>query len=125
MPQSRLECSRAVADRLDGPAFFGALHQALVEIVNAGLTACKSRVCVVEQLHIADGAAVRELAALEIALLAGRTAEQKTRLGETALTLLRDALAPVSAETEVHLSVRLVDVEHADYFKVVDGPAQA
>lgn len=125
MPQSRLECSRAVADVLDAPRFFTALHKALVEIVGAGLSACKSRVCVVEQVYIADGAAPRELAALEIALLAGRTVEQKARAGEAVLALLREALAPVSATSEVHASVRLVDMDHGDYFKAIDGPDAA
>lgn len=125
MPQSRLECSRVVADRIDAPRLFGALHQALVDIAGASLTACKSRVSVVEAVTIADNTRPRELAALEIVLLAGRTAEAKTALGERALALLSDALAPVLAEVEVHLSVRLVDMDHADYFKTIAGPEDA
>jgi 5-carboxymethyl-2-hydroxymuconate isomerase len=122
MPQSRLECSRAVADRLDAAALFADLHRTLVDIAGAGLGACKSRLCVVEGLYLADGTQPRELAALDIGLIAGRSAAVKAALGDAVLALLRHHLAAVIAERETHLSVRLVDMAPTDYFKTVLGP---
>lgn len=119
MPQSRLECSRALADRLDGAALFAELHDILVEELDAGLGACKSRISVVEQVRLADGAVPRELAALEIAIIAGRSDEAKKRAGDRVLDLLSRHLAPVIAECEVHLSVLLVDMAPTNYFKTV------
>lgn len=117
MPQCRLETSRRLADRLDGGALFAPLHSMLVDLVQAKLGACKSRIVVIEGVHVADGAADNDMAHLEIGLLAGRTPEQKTALGSQALELLRETFAPIADGLNVSLSVRIVDMDHATYFK--------
>lgn len=117
MPQCRLETSRRLAERLDAAALFAPLHTMLVDLVQASLGACKSRIVVIEGVHVADGAAANDMAHLEIGLLAGRTPEQKTELGTKALELLRAAVAPIADGLDVSTSVRIVDMDHATYFK--------
>ncbi len=125
MPQIRLECSRAVADRLDSAALFAALHKVMVDEAGASLSACKSRIQVVEQVFLVDGAAPRELVNLQVGLIAGRTEAVKAEAGEQALALLRKYLAPLIEEVEVHFSVLLVDMAPTDYFKATVGPTKA
>ena len=123
MPQIRLECSRAVADRLDAPALFAALHGVMVDEAGATLSACKSRIQIVEQVYLVDGAAPREMANLQIGLIAGRTEAVKKAVGQACLEHLKTALTAVGQETELHLSVLLVDMAPTDYFKTTVGPA--
>lgn len=119
MPQVRLECSRRLAGLVDTGEMFSVLHATLVETVNAGLSACKSRLSIIENVYIQDGADSRDMAHLEIGLLPGRSAEQKTALGTAALELLRTRIAgPGSAKgLEVSVSVRLYEMDAATYFK--------
>lgn len=119
MPQVRLETSRRVCDAFDSAPLFAALHPMLVEKVKATLEACKSRVAVIEQTHIAEGSADRDMMHLEIGLIAGRTPEAKKDLGTAVLALLRDHAAAVEAKTGLRISttVRLVDMDPIGYFK--------
>lgn len=127
MPQVRLECSQRLSDLVDTGRFFAALHETLVLTVNATLGACKSRLSVVEGVHIADGAANRDMVHLEIGLLPGRTADQKTQLGVAALDHLKTLVAApgTNAGLEIHVSVRLFDMDAVTYFKDVVLPETA
>ncbi|SIT19219.1 5-carboxymethyl-2-hydroxymuconate Delta-isomerase [Insolitispirillum peregrinum] len=119
MPQIRLECSREMADALDTASLFASLHTLVIEKANATLAACKSRVAVIDKVYVADGAADRDMAHLDIGLLTGRTPEVLTAVGSEALALLRQHVAPVAEAKglRVETSVRLVDMPPALYFK--------
>lgn len=117
MPQIRLECSQKMADALDSAPLFKALHELVVEKAGASLSACKSRVAVVQDLYVVDGAPDREMVNLEIGLLSGRASDVLTEVGSTALALLNSHVAAVAGDLRVETSVRLVDMPPALYFK--------
>jgi 5-carboxymethyl-2-hydroxymuconate isomerase len=117
MPQIRLECSEKLAKALDSAALFQALHQLVVEKAGATLGACKSRIAVVQDVYVADGAPDRDMACLDIGLLSGRTPEVLTEVGTAALSLLQSHVAAAAGQARVETSVRLVDMPPALYFK--------
>jgi 5-carboxymethyl-2-hydroxymuconate isomerase len=117
MPQIRLECSQQMADSMETQAFFKSLHDLVVSKAEASLGACKSRVALVQDVYVADGAPNRDMVNLEIGLLSGRTPEVLTEVGSTALALLNAMVAQAAGERQVETSVRLVDMPPSLYFK--------
>lgn len=119
MPQIRLETSRRLASVAPVRRLFADLHEMLVGTVNASLEACKSRLVVIEEVHISDGKPGQDMAHLEIKLLAGRTPEVKTAAGDKALAMMEAAFGPYTADGKVNISVEIVDMNPATYFKKV------
>jgi 5-carboxymethyl-2-hydroxymuconate isomerase len=117
MPQIRLECSQQMADSLETQDFFKAVHDLMVSKAGASLGACKSRVAIVRDVYVADGAADRDMVNLEIGLLSGRAPDVLSEVGATALSLLNALVASAATDRRVETSVRLVDMPPALYFK--------
>jgi len=84
MPQITVDYSAP----LDRRGFALALHPVVVETVGASLGACKTRFREVEELVVGDGGTDDAIVHVDIALLAGRTAEAKARLARAVLELV-------------------------------------
>jgi len=78
----------------------------------------KSRAIALDSFAIGTAAAPRAFAHVRIALLAGRSAEQRKTLADTALAAL-SATLQAPAGTEVQLSVETVDLDRPSYAKAV------
>lgn len=115
MPQTRLHVTPALQAHLDLPKLFLALHRDLVALAGAGLADCKSLVFTANATFIADGTPVQEMAHLEIGLLSGRAPDILRAVGERALALLEAAVPSDFMGAQV--SVRLVEMDRATYFK--------
>ncbi|WP_395943546.1 5-carboxymethyl-2-hydroxymuconate Delta-isomerase [Brevundimonas sp.] len=117
MPQITLEYTRHHAEA-DWPPVALQIHQAAVEGVGAGLSACKTRLVALDKVVIADGAPRHAMVACRIGLMPGRTSEQKIALSETVLDLLTTALGSPADPTQV--SVEVFDLNET-YRKVTVG----
>ncbi|MFI8516648.1 5-carboxymethyl-2-hydroxymuconate Delta-isomerase [Streptomyces sp. NPDC085481] len=109
MPQITVDYSAP----LDRRGFALALHPLVVETVDARLDACKTRFREVEELVVGDGATHDTVVHVEIALLAGRTAEAKARLAEAVIALVP---AHLKEREGVHVSAEVRDLD-ASYAK--------
>ncbi|MEV3853422.1 5-carboxymethyl-2-hydroxymuconate Delta-isomerase [Streptomyces sp. NPDC050095] len=110
MPNITVDYSADLDDRLDRAGLAGAVHQACVDTVAARTAACKTRFRPAAETVVGDGAEGAHVVHIEIALLAGRTAEAKTALTESVLALLP---AHLKQPDGVHLSVEVRDLEPA------------
>ncbi len=116
MPQITLEFSSRL-DQADWRAVAVDVHAACVDIAQAKLSTCKTRLVRLEHVVIADGAPDQAMAHCEIRLLPGRTPEQKSRLSDRTLEHLQSALSehpgPLSISCEV------LELDGGTYRKVV------
>ncbi|MET9956072.1 isomerase [Streptomyces sp. NPDC006339] len=93
---------------LDRRGFARALHPLVVETVDAGLDACKTRFREVEELVVGDGGTHDVIVHVEIALLAGRTEEAKARLARAVVELVP---AYLKEREGVHISAEVRDLD--------------
>lgn len=78
----------------------------------------KSRAIVLDNFMIGTAPAARAFAHVRIALLAGRSAEQRKTLADAALAAL-SATLQAPAGSELQLSVETVDLDRPSYAKAV------
>jgi 5-carboxymethyl-2-hydroxymuconate isomerase len=116
MPQIRVEYSESLSDAFDRRGFALALHPAAAEVIGSTVPAFKTRFRTTGETVIGDGNPGEAMIHLEVALLPGRDAETKARLGELVLALLADHLKP-SPDLNIQLTVEIRDL--ANYHKRV------
>ncbi|WP_019646019.1 5-carboxymethyl-2-hydroxymuconate Delta-isomerase [Novispirillum itersonii] len=115
MPQNRLTCTAAVYAAVDFKTVLPKIHADLVRLAGAGLGDCKTQVRVADDAVVGDGSGPQDVLHLDLGLLAGRTAEVLTAVGQAAVAHLRGALSDDFAAVQV--SVRVVEMDRATYFK--------
>ncbi|MDQ1153312.1 isomerase [Brevundimonas sp. SORGH_AS_0993] len=76
-----------------------------MEIADAALSACKTRLIALDHVVIADGAPETAMLACRIGLMSGRTSEQKSALSERVLEILHCALPSLNGKVEVSAEV--------------------
>ncbi|WP_433336679.1 5-carboxymethyl-2-hydroxymuconate Delta-isomerase [Spirillospora sp. CA-294931] len=119
MPQITVEYSVALGDTFDRRGFALALHPAAVALIGSALGDYKTRFHPIGEAVIGDGGAGEAMVHVDLAVLPGRDAETKARLGELALATLCEHLKPGSAlNTQVTVEVRDI----ASYHKRVLSP---
>ncbi|QYF87906.1 5-carboxymethyl-2-hydroxymuconate Delta-isomerase [Brevundimonas sp. PAMC22021] len=116
MPQITLEFSKSL-DHVDWRAVALDIHNACVDIAETKLSMCKTRLVRLEHTVIADGAPEQAMAHCEIRLLPGRTADQKSRLGDAALERLQGALSEQPGPLSI--SCEVLELDGETYRKVV------
>ncbi len=121
MPQIVVDFSANLAGAFDARGFALKLHDALVEIAGAHVESCKSRLVRRDDMVIGGGEFERGMIHADIRILPGRSAEQKSRLGEAALELLAGSLSKPQG-FHVQLSVEIGELDGDDYHKRVLGP---
>ncbi|MEU7024464.1 isomerase [Streptomyces sp. NPDC046203] len=97
---------------LDRRGFALALHPIVVETVGARLAACVTSFREVEETVSGDGTGADALVHVDIALLAGRSAEAKARLSAAVLDLLPGYLKGAEGVT-LSAEVRDLDPSYA------------
>jgi 5-carboxymethyl-2-hydroxymuconate isomerase len=114
MPQITLEHSTHF-DATDWRALALEIHRLCVEMIGAGLPACKTRIVRCDRLIIADGDPDQAMVHCDLRILSGRTQEQRTALGEAVLAALLAGVAPYDGPRQI--SVEVGQVEPDDYRK--------
>jgi 5-carboxymethyl-2-hydroxymuconate isomerase len=95
VPYVLVEYSDALADTFDRAAFAQDVHTTTPPLIDAAVSAYKTRFRRIEEPYHADGTAVINAVIVEVAIKAGRTAEQKAALAEAVLALLGKHVGPV------------------------------
>ncbi|MCP4186342.1 MAG: 5-carboxymethyl-2-hydroxymuconate Delta-isomerase [Gammaproteobacteria bacterium] len=121
MPNILLEFTPNVLDPVDFKELFYEIHKILHEQGGIKLDSCKSRVSAVEHYHIGDGHPSNAFVQLTIALIAGRSAEVKQRIGNTCLAQLKLSYAKSMARLDLQITVEIVDIKPEEYFKYPEG----
>jgi 5-carboxymethyl-2-hydroxymuconate isomerase len=116
MPHLTLEHTANLTNTICYAALFKALHQILAETADVDLNNCKSRAVPLAHYRVGDGDARHAFAHLEIRLF-DRPPAVKTELGERSLACLRRHLTHPTPDLTLQLTVEIVDVERAAYFK--------
>ncbi|MFJ1705200.1 5-carboxymethyl-2-hydroxymuconate Delta-isomerase [Kitasatospora sp. NPDC088346] len=118
MPQIIVDHSERLG--LDRRAFAAELHPLVAKTINAAVAECKTRFRRIEETYVGDGDAARDVVLLEIRILDGRTAEQRTALAEALLELLERHAVPAGG-VELHLAVDVVEMDRRTYRKSVSA----
>ena len=122
MPHLTLEYTANIPHEVDIQDLLAKLHQVIAKLAGTRIENFKSRAICRDIYYIGTGSGQEAFVHLEIRLLAGRSPETKERIGQQCLDLLEKAWGSSLVELELQITVELVDMEHASYFKW--APAQ-
>ncbi|NBM16542.1 5-carboxymethyl-2-hydroxymuconate Delta-isomerase [Streptomyces sp. GC420] len=114
MPLVRVEYSEELAPAFDRQGFARDLHATVPPLIDATTAAFKTRFHRIEESYL--GAGERDIAAvlIQLAILSGRTPEQKAALSEAVLDLVRKHVAEVPG-VRTHFSVEVRDMDRDSY----------
>ncbi|MFC5834718.1 5-carboxymethyl-2-hydroxymuconate Delta-isomerase [Nonomuraea insulae] len=119
MPQITVEYSESLAEAFDRRGFALALHPAAAELISSALPSFKTRFHPIGEAVIGGGEPGEAMVHVDLAILPGRDAELKARLGELALATLCDHIKPgTGLNVQVTVEVRKI----ASYHKRVLAP---
>ncbi|WP_067812525.1 5-carboxymethyl-2-hydroxymuconate Delta-isomerase [Actinomadura kijaniata] len=113
MPQITIEYSAVLADLFDRRGFALALHPAASELIGSPPADFKTRFHALDEVVIGDGGAAEAMVHADVAILPGRAAAVKERLGALTLETLCRFLGPESGRnTQVTVEVRDIAAYH-------------
>jgi 5-carboxymethyl-2-hydroxymuconate isomerase len=125
MPHLTLEYSNNLPAPVDFDTLFARLHATLAEIGPFPLALIKSRAVPHDVFRVAAGAPESVFVHLTVAILTGRDVEQRRRIGERLLELLREAFASAWAERPCDLTVDIREMPRETYVKAMNDRARA
>jgi 5-carboxymethyl-2-hydroxymuconate isomerase len=118
MPHAILEYSDNILDDADDVHMFSRLHELLVETGGCKLQEIKSRVYRVDHYRVGDGSEANSFAHLTIRVKEGRPPEMLQRMGEAALSLLKEHYSLSLEKQRCDLTVEIHPMRPDSYFKV-------
>lgn len=118
MPHLKLEYSANIKEKVDLKELFSSVHRVLVDVVNADLFRCQSRVIAYDNFYLGEGLPQECFIYLEIHLLEGRSELQLQEAGNEILKLLENYFACSLEEFNVQIAVRVVEFPSSHYFKI-------
>ena len=121
MPQITLEYTNNLDPQRPFTPLLDDIHRALNSVAAVNLGNCKSRVRVVNEFHIADGAAEHAFAHIEVRLLEGRSDVVKRELGGKILELVKHWFDVGDRALQVQVTVEITDIRRNEYFKYPAG----
>ena len=125
MPHLTLEYSDNLPAPVDLAALFARLHGSLAEVGPFPLAQIKSRALPHEIVRVGAGAPESVFVHLTVAILTGRDAADRRRIGESLLGILREAFARAWAERPCDLTVDVREMERETYCKAMNDRARA
>jgi 5-carboxymethyl-2-hydroxymuconate isomerase len=121
MPHLTLEYTGNVSGVIRPVELLPELHEVLAREAWLDIRNCKSRAICREDYYIGQGTGRQAFVHLEIRLLEGRSSEVKHDIGESILAVLWDHLSTTPADLNLQLTVEIVDMQRAVYFKAERG----
>ncbi|QFG23446.1 5-carboxymethyl-2-hydroxymuconate Delta-isomerase [Actinomadura sp. WMMB 499] len=113
MPQILVEYSDRLADAFDRRGFALALHPVAAKLIGSALPDFKTRFRPIAEAVIGTGEATEAMVHVDLAILPGRDAELRARLGDLTLTMLCDHIKPgCRLNTQVTVEVRDIASYH-------------
>jgi 5-carboxymethyl-2-hydroxymuconate isomerase len=125
MPHLILEYSDDLPAPVDFDALFARLHAELATAGPFPLAAIKSRAVPHRVYRVGAGAPESIFAHLTLEILSGRDLEQRRRLGELVLGILRETFARAWDERPCDLTVDVREMERATYAKAANERAKS
>jgi len=119
MPQVTFEYTSNIAHLADYRRIVLALHELVVREIATDLASCKTRLVEVGDFVIADGGADQAFIHVAIAILSGRTPEQKASLSEKALALVAANVPGGGHRHAIQITVGIRDLDSGAYRKQV------
>ena len=117
MPHLRLEYTGNVSQQVRADELLPALHRLLARVAGIQAGNCKSRLVRLSEYCVGGGEAGHAFVHLEIRVLEGRAPEVKREIGERSLAVLEEYFAPARSESELQITVEVIDMQRASYFK--------
>jgi 5-carboxymethyl-2-hydroxymuconate isomerase len=117
MPHLTLEYTRNLTN-FDPTRTLAALNQAMADSGLFSEPDIKSRALALETFQAGISPAPRAFAHARIAMLTGRTSEERKTLADAVLAALTAAVAPQKG-TAIQLSVETVDIDRPSYDKTI------
>jgi 5-carboxymethyl-2-hydroxymuconate isomerase len=124
MPHLTLEYSDNLPAPVDLAALFARLHAALAEAGPFALAQIKSRAVPCATFRVGAGAPESVFVHLTVAILTGRSAEDRRRIGERMLGLVREAFARAWDERPCDVTVEVREMERGTYAKAMNDRAR-
>jgi 5-carboxymethyl-2-hydroxymuconate isomerase len=119
MPQVTFEYTSNISQLADYRRIVLALHELIVREIATDLASCKTRLVEVGDFVIADGAQDQAFIHVAIAILSGRTWEQKASLSEKALALVAVTVPEERRRQTIQITVEIRDLDSGAYRKQV------
>jgi 5-carboxymethyl-2-hydroxymuconate isomerase len=111
MPQITVEYSAALTDAFDRHGFALALHPPAAELIGSALPDFKTRFRSITEAVIGTGEVTEAMVHVDLAILPGRAAELKTRLGDLTLAMLCGYIKPGTG-LNIQVTVEVRDIEN-------------
>ena len=118
MPNTTIEYSANIKD-IDFDSIVKTTHQLLVDICQAKLSACATRIIGINDYVVADGSDDKQaLIAIKIHMLEGRTAEQKQALVQGVFDQLAEICMPKLEQQGLvcQPKIEIIDIIKNNYF---------
>ncbi|ABC29779.1 5-carboxymethyl-2-hydroxymuconate isomerase [Hahella chejuensis KCTC 2396] len=119
MPHLTLEYTSNLRGAADFQRLFNDIHTRMMSTGEFSLNDIKSRAYEATEYVIGDGDIGRSFVHLKVALLAGRSQEQKQLVGDLCLQALREAYQKELLSGDCQLCVELLDIHRENYFKAL------
>jgi 5-carboxymethyl-2-hydroxymuconate isomerase len=123
MPHITLEYSANVDQDIAFPQLFAEIHQTLSRVAGIAVANCKSRAVRRDVHFVAQGTGEEAFVHVEIRLLAGREPALRQEIGQRTLEILQNHFARSLARWQLQITVELVEMDAANYFKATSGAA--
>jgi 5-carboxymethyl-2-hydroxymuconate isomerase len=117
MPHLTLEYTGNLVQQVRAGELLPALHRLLAQVAGIEAGNCKSRLVRLDDYCVGGGETRHAFVHLEIRILAGRAPEVKREIGAQSLAVLEDYFAPSLSEFELQITVEVIDMRRASYFK--------
>ena len=124
MPHLSLEYSDNLPAPVDFGALFARLHATLAAAGPFPLAQIKSRAVPQEIVRVGAGAPEAVFVHLTVAILSGRAAAERRRIGELLLGVLREAFAHAWDTRPCDLTVDVREMERETYCKAMNDRAR-
>jgi 5-carboxymethyl-2-hydroxymuconate isomerase len=125
MPHVTLEYSNNLPAPVDFGALFARLHATLAETGPFPLAQIKSRAVPLDVFRVGAGAPESVFVHLTVAILSGRDADQRRRISESLLAVLREAFERAWDERPCDLTVDIRELQRETYAKAMNERASA
>jgi 5-carboxymethyl-2-hydroxymuconate isomerase len=97
------------------------LHHLLQSVAGIDIRNCKSRWRMMEEWLVGEGSTSSAFVHLDIRFLEGRPADLRQAVGAGALEVLRKHFATASEKLDLQVTVEVLDIRRAFYFKDPPG----
>ena len=121
MPHLTIEYTANLDEFAGDRSLLLSLHQLLHSVAGIDIHNCKSRWRMMDEWLVGDGSTSSAFVHLDIRFLEGRPQDVKHAVGAGALELLREHFAGASEDRDLQITVEVLDIRRAFYFKDPPG----